>query len=306
MAVLAPTAPWPRWRKRPRWARRAPRLANAGHGRGLASCGLCLHLRTTHDVRGTTHARIRLARVSGLSCAGATRRLLLSPGSLFLGNPGQAYECSHRHGEGDRPAPSFQFEPAAFERLAHDAGARFAPRSIATACRRYVRSHRSAARAQAAMQSADEFEEIAYALAGAAVRTASEGRSCPGRQPSSRPHRKVLQHIAARVAQQHTIVELARMAWLQPCHFLRTFKQVTGVTPHQWLLRARLRGRHSGWPRAESAMTGIALEAGSKTYPTSSAVSTPSSVSRPAGIVLPPSQPLRIDAYIAARLAVIS
>ena len=35
---------------------------------------------------------------------------LMSSGSVLLGNAGQAYECSHEHGEGDR-CLSFQFEP---------------------------------------------------------------------------------------------------------------------------------------------------------------------------------------------------
>src|SRR5262245_16776127 len=36
---------------------------------------------------------------------------LLSAGSILLGNPDDAFECSHEHGEGDR-CLSFQFEPA--------------------------------------------------------------------------------------------------------------------------------------------------------------------------------------------------
>ena len=34
---------------------------------------------------------------------------------------------------------------------------------------------------------------------------------------------------------------LAREAGLSPYHFLRTFERLTGVTPHQYVLRARLR-----------------------------------------------------------------
>ena len=35
--------------------------------------------------------------------------------------------------------------------------------------------------------------------------------------------------------------QLARQVGLSPYHFLRTFKSLTGVTPHQYVLRARLR-----------------------------------------------------------------
>jgi AraC-like DNA-binding protein len=51
---------------------------------------------------------------------------------------------------------------------------------------------------------------------------------------------RVLRHLEARVAEPHTLASLARLAGLSRYHFLRTFKCVTGVTPHQWLLRARL------------------------------------------------------------------
>jgi AraC-like DNA-binding protein len=40
---------------------------------------------------------------------------------------------------------------------------------------------------------------------------------------------------------QHALGSLAREAGLSPYHFLRTFRRLTGVTPHQYLLRARLR-----------------------------------------------------------------
>ncbi len=38
-----------------------------------------------------------------------------------------------------------------------------------------------------------------------------------------------------------TLTRLARDAGLSPYHFLRTFQRVAGVTPHQFILRARLR-----------------------------------------------------------------
>jgi AraC-like DNA-binding protein len=187
---------------------------------------------------------------------------LLSAGSLFLGSAGQAYECSHRHGEGDR-CLSFQFEPEAFEQLACDAGGKRASfdrnglpplRTLAPLT----------ARALAAMQQPGEIEEIAYALAGAAVRATGERRpDMPVVAP--RHHGRiaqVLRHLAARIAEQHTIAELARMECISPYHFVRTFKQVTGITPHQWLLRARLRAAAQRLVASRERITDIALDVG--------------------------------------------
>ena len=47
-------------------------------------------------------------------------RELMTPGSLMLGNAGQAFECGHEHGRGDR-CLSFHYDPDYFERLAADA-----------------------------------------------------------------------------------------------------------------------------------------------------------------------------------------
>jgi AraC-like DNA-binding protein len=38
-----------------------------------------------------------------------------------------------------------------------------------------------------------------------------------------------------------TLARLARESGLSPYHFLRTFERLTGLTPHQYVLRARLR-----------------------------------------------------------------
>src|SRR5206468_6649175 len=51
-----------------------------------------------------------------------TGRNLMTPGSILLGNPGQAFECAHDHGAGDR-CLSFWYAPDYFERVAADVGA---------------------------------------------------------------------------------------------------------------------------------------------------------------------------------------
>lgn len=206
-------------------------------------------------------ASVSIVLAGTFVCRSRHGESLLSPGSLFLGSPGQTYECSHHHGEGDR-CLSFQFAPEAFEQLAHDAGAKHAvfDRNGLPPLRAFAPL---AARAQAAMEQPDELEEIAYALAGTAVRATGESRSRA--LATSRHHDRiaqVLRHLAARVAEQHTIAGLAHMACLSPYHFLRTFKQVTGVTPHQWLLRARLREAAQQLATSRERITNIALDVG--------------------------------------------
>jgi AraC-like DNA-binding protein len=58
------------------------------------------------------------------------------------------------------------------------------------------------------------------------------------------------------------VIGLARMAGLSPYHFLRAFKATTGVTPHQWLLRTRLRAAAERLAMTKASVTDIALEVG--------------------------------------------
>jgi AraC-like DNA-binding protein len=183
---------------------------------------------------------------------------LLSEGSLLLVEAGRCFVCSHRHGEGDR-CLSFQFEPELFDRLAHDAGVRsqFAHNRLPPL---RVLSP-LAARARRAMTDPDAMEEIAFEIAGAAMSLSARQR----RAGSPRHHGRltqVLRHMAAHSVEPHTLAGLARMARLSPYHFLRSFKAETGVTPHQWLLRARLRDAAQRLAASKAPVTGIALDVG--------------------------------------------
>jgi AraC-like DNA-binding protein len=186
---------------------------------------------------------------------------LLSPGSLFLLNADQTFECSHHHGEGDR-CLSFQYEPGLFERLARDAGASTAefPRHRLPPLRALAQP---TARAQMALVRNEAFEEAALELAGAVAQVAND--KCRETPVPARHHARItraVRYLAAHVDGQHTIADLARLVNLSPYHFLRTFKAVTGVTPHQWLLRARLREAARRLSESREPVTGIALEAG--------------------------------------------
>jgi AraC-like DNA-binding protein len=192
---------------------------------------------------------------------------LPAAGSLLLMNAGQRFECSHRHGEGDR-CLSIQFAPEPFERLAHDAGA--ACPAFTHDCLPPLRPLAPlTARATAAMrlaqesQGAESLEDIAFELAGAVIAVAGQPRRT-GSTADGDPDRiaPVLRRLESRSAEPQTLAELAHAAGLSRFHFLRTFRRVTGITPHQWLLRARLRDAAQRLATTREPVTDIALDVG--------------------------------------------
>ena len=184
---------------------------------------------------------------------------LMSEGSYLLVSAGHCFACSHRHGEGDR-CLSFRFEPELFERIAHDAGARpeFAHNRLSP-----LRPLAPlTARARLAMAQPALMDELALELAGTAITLAGRARRIAAPSPHEGRMSEVLRHMAAHSAAAHKVADLAAMAKLSPYHFLRSFKAVTGVTPHQWLLRARLRAAAEKLALTRVPVTEIALDVG--------------------------------------------
>jgi AraC-like DNA-binding protein len=186
----------------------------------------------------------------------------MSPGALVLGNAGDVFECSHDHGEGDR-CLSFQLEPELFERIARDAGAPGATfdRDRLPPLRTFAPL---AARAAMALARDDPFEEIVVELAAAAIALACRARRAAPPPPAPDPARiaGVLSRLASRSGEPSSLAGLASAVGLSRHHFLRTFKAVTGVTPHQWLLRARLRRAAEQLALGRRPVTEIALDVG--------------------------------------------
>ena len=175
----------------------------------------------------------------------AAGRELMSPGSLLLGNAGQHFECRHEHGKGDR-CISFGYEPDYFERLAADAGIR--------ATMRHFRRHRVpplrelsrlVARACAGLSgpAGASWEELGVQLAAQTTRLVEGLSSDPLATSPSVAARvtRVIRMIERDLEARLTLGSLAREAGLSPYHFLRTFQYLTGLTPHKYILRTRLR-----------------------------------------------------------------
>lgn len=194
------------------------------------------------------------------ACRSRCGTCLLSPGAWFLVGAGEPIECSHQHGEGDR-CLSFQFDAEVFARLAHGAARTRLP--LARQLVPPLRAHAAlAARAMAAVSRDHALEEVAFEVAGRVVQAAIGDSPV---EPANRHHAAIVRSIrrlGAALDGPHTLAELARAANMSPYHFLRTFKAVTGITPHQWLLRARLREAAQRLSSSRTEVTAIALDVG--------------------------------------------
>ncbi|WP_404927904.1 helix-turn-helix transcriptional regulator [Mesorhizobium sp. ORM16] len=190
---------------------------------------------------------------------------MLAPGAVLLGNPGTCYECGHEHGAGDR-CLSFHFAPAYMERIVENVpGARMlafeAPRLPPLPMLMPLLAEAEAARDMAETAA---FEELGLRIAGAAV-AASSGHTKMTRTPSRRDQKRVaaaVRRIEIDADQPLSLAVLARETATSPYHFLRTFRQIAGMTPYRFLLRTRLHRAAVRLRISDEAISTVAFEAG--------------------------------------------
>jgi len=184
---------------------------------------------------------------------------MLTPGSLLLGNPGQCFECGHEHATGDR-CIAFRYAPELFAEVG---GGRRFPASHLPPLPELSRVATSAA-AGAALGVDVPWEETAIELAAAALHLTSD-RTVVGAPVPVAALRRVtesVRRIEAEPSLSWTLARLAAAARQSRYHYLRLFQQVTGVTPHQFVLRARLRAAALRLLDGDDKVIEIALGAG--------------------------------------------
>lgn len=185
---------------------------------------------------------------------------LMAPGSLMLGNPSLPYECGHEHGEGDR-CVVFWYTPEYFERLAGSAGkfrtARIPPLRAMTPL-----VATAAAGALGAAQIL--WEELGVRVAARTVALAAGSDSDQSTVPLNAAARvtRIVRAIERRPDTNLSLAALAQETGLSPYHFLRTFERLTGVTPHQYVLRARLRVAATRLATEAARVIDVALDSG--------------------------------------------
>jgi AraC family transcriptional regulator len=213
---------------------------------------------------GHTQTSIAIVVGGSFQYRSSTGRDLMTPGSWLLGNPGESFTCGHDHGIGDR-CVAFSYAPEFFDRLAYDA----CGHSIRFKVPRLPPIRALAplvAKASTILAGDDPIvcEELSVRVAARAIEVAQDvKRSRAGSTPSSWARvTRVVRMIENEEDIAQDLNSLARVARLSPYHFLRTFEEVTGTTPHQYLLRVRLRRAAIGLRSGPTRISDIALRCG--------------------------------------------
>jgi AraC-like DNA-binding protein len=203
---------------------------------------------------------IAYVRKGSFGCRAAGASFELVAGSLLVGHPGGEYMCTHDHGLGDE-CLVFGLAPELVEAL----GAR--PDAWRITClppRPELMVLGELAQATAEGWTDVGLDEVGLFLAARFVAVASaQGR--PPAEARPRDRRRAVEAalwLDAHASEPVDLERTAREAGLSPFHFLRLFAAVLGVTPHQYLVRSRL--RHAARLLADDtrSITEIALDVG--------------------------------------------
>ena len=185
----------------------------------------------------------------------------LIPGSLFVGYPGDEYVCTHDHHICGDECLSVQLEPELAESIACRAevwrGIGVPPLAemmvLGELAQSVARGDSDIGMDEAALVFASRF-------AGTVVGKTRERISAQARE--RRRAVDAAAWIEAHSTQDIDLARVAKRSGISVFHFLRVFANVLGVTPHQYLVRARLKHAARLLADEERAVTDIALDVG--------------------------------------------
>jgi AraC-like DNA-binding protein len=184
----------------------------------------------------------------------------LVAGSVLVGFPGTEFICTHDHVCGDE-CLSFFLEPE----LVEATGGRSEAWQIgATPPLPELMVLGELAQAAASGSSDIGLDEVGHLLANRLVEVVS-GKARRPAKVTARDRRRAVETalwIDAHSDQPIELEDAAAQAGVSPFHFLRLFSSVLGVTPHQYLVRSRLRHAARLLADDDKAVTDIAYDVG--------------------------------------------
>lgn len=204
---------------------------------------------------------ISYVRRGSFACKMQGRTFELVAGSVFVGHPGDEYQCAHdHHGHGDECLSLRLTEELAgtISREASIWRIGYLPPAAGLMALGEL--------AQAAAEGRTEvgIDEAAHLFAArfADVAAGAAGRALHLRPQDRRRAVDVALWIEEHCSEPIDLELASAHAGLSAFHFLRIFARAIGVTPHQYLIRSRLRRAARFLLDDERSVTDIALEAG--------------------------------------------
>jgi AraC family transcriptional regulator len=195
----------------------------------------------------------------GYRCGG--RLFDMVAGSVLVGRAGDEYVCTHEHHACGDECLSFHLSPALMDEIGSRAGV-WHTGGLPPLPELMVLGEL----AQAAAEGGNELglDEVALLFAMRFVALAG-GREAGAFRVAGRDRRRAVEAALWLEAHAHQPVDLdaaAQQVGLSPFHFLRLFARVLGVTPHQYLVRTRLRHAAQLLATDERPVTEVALDVG--------------------------------------------
>jgi AraC-like DNA-binding protein len=194
----------------------------------------------------------------GYRCRGMEHELVA--GSVLVGFPGTEFICTHDHVCGDE-CLSFFLDPEMVQAI----GDRTEVWRIGAAPPLpELMVLGELAQAIAEGRSDVGLDEVGTLFAGRFVEVVS-GRSHAPAPAKARHRRRAVETALWIDAHSHQEIDLehaAAQAELSPFHFLRLFSSVLGVTPHQYLVRSRLRHAARLLADDDRSVTDVAYDVG--------------------------------------------
>jgi AraC-like DNA-binding protein len=203
---------------------------------------------------------VSYVRKGSFGCHSRGRFFELVAGSVLVGHPGDEYVCTHDHVCGDE-CLSFFLTPELVEAIG-DRAEVWQVGAMPPLPELMVLGEL----AQAAVDGKSDvgLDEVGQIFASRFVEVVS-GRSPKTAPATSRDRRRAVETalwIDAHSENEIDLEHAAGEAGVSPFHFLRLFSGVLGVTPHQYLVRSRLRHAARLLADEERSITDIAYDVG--------------------------------------------
>ena len=185
----------------------------------------------------------------------------LVAGSVLIGRPDAEYMCTHEHHSCGDECLSFQFAEEFVDEISPD-GAVWESGALPPIAELMVLGEL----AQAAGEHANDIglDEAGILLALRFLRIASGAANKPV-HATLRDRRRAVEAahwIEANAGEPISLEDAAGVAGLSAFHFLRLFAKVLGLTPHQYLVRTRLKRAAALLAEESRPITDIALDVG--------------------------------------------